>query len=409
MDYAQSLEWLFQARRLGVKLGLDNARRLLAHFGLPGSECRIIHVAGTNGKGSVCALADAILRSGGARCGLFTSPHLVCFRERIRVDGKMIARDETARWLGLVREATAGWDPSPTFFEIVLALAMLHFREASCTHVVLETGMGGRLDATNAVPSHVAVITRIGMDHQAWLGDTLEAIAGEKAGIIQPGNPVVLSPQEEEAAAVLRLAAAGRNARVFEITAPYPDSIPALPGLHQQWNAAVAAMAVRLAGAAATPDILRRAFESVHWPGRFQRVDDRLVLDGAHNPDAARALAEAWRGECGTRRATVVLASAADKDVEAFVRAIAPVAARFIATRSCSERSLPPETLREIIQAAIPESPCLSAPTLPEAFEVARANPDPTLLTGSLFLIGDACRHLGLLEGDPFPNEAMHR
>src|SRR5205823_14491966 len=198
---------LYGLQRFGIKLGLENIRRLLdeccssvcvkrpAFAAASASAPKVIHVAGTNGKGSVCAMIDSICRVQGYRTGLFTSPHLVTFRERIRVNGEMISEDAVADGLTIIRNLVADWDPHPTFFEVTTALALKHFSEARIDVVVLETGLGGRLDATNAVQSDVSVITPIGLDHEEWLGNTLAQIAGEKAGIIKPGMPVVSAPQ----------------------------------------------------------------------------------------------------------------------------------------------------------------------------------------------------------------------
>ncbi|HSP45357.1 MAG TPA: Mur ligase family protein, partial [Chthoniobacterales bacterium] len=172
MNYGEALAWLYGTQRFGIKLGLENVQRLLCELNLPGKDQRIIHVAGTNGKGSVCAMIDSICRAGNYRTGLFTSPHLVTFRERIRVDGEMIAPDEAARGLGSLREIICDWDPHPTFFEITTALALDDFKKKECEVIVLETGLGGRLDATNATTPVVSVLTPIGYDHERWLGNT---------------------------------------------------------------------------------------------------------------------------------------------------------------------------------------------------------------------------------------------
>ena len=203
LSYKQALAWLYGLQRFGIKLGLENIRRLLdeclgaaassavAIRRSPNTSPKVIHVAGTNGKGSVCAMIDSICRAQGYRTGLFISPHLITFRERIRVNGEMISEDAVADGLTIIRDLVADWDPHPTFFEVTTALALKHFGDAKIEIAILETGLGGRLDATNAVQSDVSVITPIGLDHEEWLGNTLSEIAGEKAGIIKPGLPVV--------------------------------------------------------------------------------------------------------------------------------------------------------------------------------------------------------------------------
>ncbi|MEY2602213.1 MAG: dihydrofolate synthase / folylpolyglutamate synthase, partial [Verrucomicrobiota bacterium] len=198
-SYKEALAWLYSLQRFGIKLGLENIQRLIAELHVDLGNAPVIHVAGTNGKGSVCAMIDSICRAQKYRTGLFVSPHLVTFRERIRINGEMISENEVAGGLSNIRKLVADWEPHPTFFEIATALALKHFAEAKIDIVILETGLGGRLDATNAVQSNAAVITPIALDHQEWLGDSLAKIASEKAGIIKPRTPVVSAPQLPEA------------------------------------------------------------------------------------------------------------------------------------------------------------------------------------------------------------------
>src|SRR4051812_42285915 len=208
-NYVENLAWLYGLQRFGIKLGLENMHRLIAELGL-GSRLprKVIHVAGTNGKGSVCAMIDAVCRAQDLRTGLFTSPHLITFRERIQVSGEPISEIEAGNGLGVIRQAVADWDPHPTFFEVTTALALGHFSDAEVEIGILETGLGGRLDATNALPATVAVITPIGLDHQNWLGQTIEQIASEKAGIIKSHMAVISSSQDSAAEEVLRKRAA---------------------------------------------------------------------------------------------------------------------------------------------------------------------------------------------------------
>src|SRR5439155_3807180 len=207
-NYRDALSWLYSLQRFGIKLGLENIERLLDELSksdvLQAAPWKVIHVAGTNGKGSVCAMVDSICRAQGYRTGLFTSPHLVTFRERIRVNGEMVSKDAIANGLTAIRNVVADSDPHPTFFEITTALALKCFSEANADVIILETGIGGRLDATNAIQSDVAVITQIDFDHEEWLGNTLAEIASEKAGIIKPRIPVVCASQRPEAEKVIR-------------------------------------------------------------------------------------------------------------------------------------------------------------------------------------------------------------
>jgi dihydrofolate synthase/folylpolyglutamate synthase len=243
----EALDWLHTSESKGIKLGLENTNRLLAACGHPEKKTRFLHIAGTNGKGSTCAMLDSILRRAGFRTGLYTSPHLVDFRERIRVDGEMITREDLAEGLTRLRNVVRGWDHAPTFFEISTVLALDHFARSGCEIVVLETGMGGRLDSTNTVTPLVSTITPIDMDHMQWLGDTLEKIAAEKAGIIKPGIPAVSAPQQPAAAEVLRKTAAGCGAEIRFVSEPCPLPI-ALAGSHQKWNAALAVETLRASG-----------------------------------------------------------------------------------------------------------------------------------------------------------------
>ena len=399
-DYQEALAWLYGTQRFGIKLGLENVQRLLRELNVPGKDQRIIHVAGTNGKGSVCAMIDSICRAAGCRTGLFTSPHLITYRERIRVNGEMIAPNEVARGLRAIRDLVGTWDPHPTFFEITTALALDHFKRSGCELIVLETGLGGRLDATNALTPVVSVITPIGYDHEKWLGDTLEAIAGEKAGIIKAKVPVVSSPQEPAAEKVIRARAAECDAPL-EFLATDVDSAVidrrykvALAGNHQRQNAALAIAALRAAEIRTSDDAVQNGLANVEWPARFQRWDDRTIIDGAHNPAGAQVLAETWREQFGAERATIILAVLREKNVAAICRALAPIAARFILPQIRSERALPPDELAAIT----PLLPYSITPSLADALILARANPERILITGSLHFAGEA---LAILQGDP--------
>ncbi len=396
--YTRELEWLYGTQLFGIKLGLKNMRRLIDLIGLPGKAQRIIHVAGTNGKGSTSAMIDALSRAGHHSTGLFTSPHLVHFTERIRVDGRPIPEAEAARRLRVIREKVAGWDPHPTFFEITTALGLWWFRDAGAQVIVLETGMGGRLDATNALTPRASVITPIGMDHTQWLGDTLAKIAAEKAGIIKPGVPVVSAPQEAEALEVIERVAAEKGAPLTVVDFPWPGPV-SLAGAHQRWNASVALAAMGAAGLVAPPEALAR----VEWPGRFQRLgwDGRLILDGAHNAHGARALAATWSEVFGAEKAVVIFGAVATKDHADMMAALAPVAARFVFTTVNSPRAVPAAELA----AAGPPGSAVTA-SLAEALALAPrgAGDPPVLVCGSLYLVGQALATLG---GDGFEPSAQ--
>ncbi len=389
MTYAEAVEWLYGLQLHGIKLGLENMRRL-ARTDVP--AC--IHVAGTNGKGSVCAFLDSMCRAAGRRTGLYTSPHLLTFRERIRIDGEMISERDVARGLSAIRERMEGWQQAPTFFEVTTALALDWFREQGAQGVVLETGLGGRLDATNAVTPKVAVLTPIALDHTHYLGATLAAIAGEKAGIIKPGVPVVSAPQPPEARSVIERTAAERGSACHFIEAPWTRSPVGLAGPHQRWNAGLAVLALEIAEARVPAEAIERGLAVVQWPGRFQRFDERIVLDGAHNPAAAAALAEAWRAEFGGAKATLLFAAMRDKDVRGVLAALRPIAARVITVPVQNVRACTAADLCAMARDVDPAWPCEPHGDMASALAKARSHPDRILIAGSLFLVGEALAHL---------------
>jgi len=396
--YQEALAWLYGTQRFGIKLGLDNAQRLFRELAVPAKHQRILHVAGTNGKGSVCAMIDAICRAQGYRTGLFTSPHLVTYRERIQVNGAMMSEKDVADGLTLIRERISSWEPHPTFFEITTALALLHFNERDCEVIALETGLGGRLDATNVVTPVVSVITPIGLDHQSWLGNSLEEIAGEKAGIIKANVPVVAAAQEPAAERVIRARAVECEAPLQITSAFYTDTPLALPGAHQKQNASLALAALQAGGIEIEDRAIAEGLANVHWPARFQRWDERTIIDGAHNPGGAEALAKTWREQFGDERATIVLAVLRDKDVAGIWRALASIAHRAILPRARSERAQSPDSVVPMISTITPALPYSIAPSVAAALQSARDLPDRILITGSLHFAGEA---LAALRGDP--------
>lgn len=404
MTYRESLDWLYGLQVHGIMLGLENIRRLCGALTIEtasGAKRRFIHVAGTNGKGSVCAMIAAVCVAARRRTSLYTSPHLVSFRERIRLGPNQIPEEHVAEWLTKIRDSIVGWEHTPTFFEITTALALAWFQQQDAEIVILETGLGGRLDATNIVTPVVSVITPIGFDHMQYLGDTLAAIAGEKAGIIKPGVPVVSAPQPPEAADVIRAAAEAAGARLKFITEPLGMDWPlALAGSHQRRNASLAFAAIIEAGLRPEPRVVREAFASVTWPARFQRVEDRTVIDGAHNPPAATQLASVWREEFGDEKATLILGILADKDASGVVAALLPIAARIVCTPVRNPRALPPSELAAVIRAQSSAVSVNVAESLEAALADARTDGARTLVAGSLFLAGEALVRLGLADGE---------
>jgi len=396
--YKEALAWLYGLQRFGIKLGLENIRRLIDELGVDLSNARVIHVAGTNGKGSVCAMIDSICRAQKYRTGLFTSPHLVTFRERIRIDGEMISENEVAAGLTNIRKVVADWEPHPTFFEIATALALKHFAEAKIDIVILETGLGGRLDATNAVQSNIAVITPIALDHEKWLGDSLEKIANEKAGIIKAQTPVVSGLQLPEAEKVIRARATECEAPLQFVEQVYDKSPIALRGEYQKVNAAIAIAATQAANVEIDKSAVTRGLATVEWPGRFQCWDKRTVIDGAHNPAAAKILADTWREIFGDEPATLILAILSDKDLHGICEALAPIADSVLLPKIRSERAVSPKELAKVLSAITPSLPYSITDSLDKALHLARAKLNPILLTGSLHFAGEALAHL---RGEP--------
>ena len=425
LNYKEALSWLYGLERFGIKLGLENIRHLLIELGLgsargshvvsggsPEIFRKVIHVAGTNGKGSVCAMIDSICRAEGYRTGLFISPHLVTFRERIRVKGEMISEDAVADGLTMIRDIVADWDPHPTFFEVATALALKHFGDAKIDIAILETGLGGKLDATNDVQSDVSVITPIALDHEKWLGHTIAEIAGEKAGIIKPGVPVVSAPQQTQAEEVIRARAVECGSPVQFVNETYHGSPVALRGEYQKQNAAVAIAAIHVANIQLGEKAIVRGLVAIEWPARFQKWDERTIIDGAHNPSAARILAQTWREVFRDQKATLVLAVLSDKDLRDICEALAPIAESVLLPKIRSERAAPPEALAKVLatmpsvcrEGASPAGNRRGCPTISittsigEALDRACAKPNPILITGSLHFAGEVLAHL---RGEP--------
>lgn len=395
----EALDWLYATQLTGTKLGLDNMRRLSAALGLgeaPGPpQFRFLHVAGTNGKGSVCALLDAILRAHDVRSGLYTSPHLVRFGERIRCGGEPMPEAALLVGLNRLRELTTGWEPAPTFFELTTALALDHFRNEGVEWIAWETGLGGRLDATNIVRPAACAITSLGLDHREYLGRSLTEIAREKAGILKPGVPAFTVPgQPAEALEVLK---GNRIEPVFEAW----EGQLGLRGRHQRQHAALAEAMLRAAGFPLHRIRVAEGLAAARWPARFDlREGGRIVLDGAHNPAAAKLLARLWQEEFGAERATVIFAAMRDKDLASLFESLAPITERFLTTAARNPRAAEPAELAAL---AATHRPAQSTPSLAEALLIAREHPERILICGSLFLAGEA---IALLEGEGAPRRS---
>lgn len=431
------IAWLYGLQHLGVKLGLDNIHALLDLMDRPERGFRSVLVAGTNGKGSVAAMIQAALASAGISTGLFTSPHLVRPNERIRIGEHDIEDGELARRLGGMRRRIEDGlrrgtlDVHPSFFEVVTATALEAFRDAAIEVAVLEVGLGGRLDATNAVAADLAVIVSVDLDHVQTLGPTIERIAAEKGGIIRDRRPLVSGVVRQRAVSVLaricrerealfvdaplaaRLVAEGDAAFTLRSARrEYADLRPSLRGRHQIHNARVAVAALeRLeehAGLAVGPDAVRDGLARVRWPGRLQWVPGTcggppLLLDGAHNPAGARTLARYLRERSGAGHPAPVmlLGGMRDKQLAEMVATLAPWVCGAVATRPRVERAARPEEIAAIVQERLGPVEIVSDPV--EALERAArlAGPDgAVLVTGSLYLVGEV---LAALEGRSSP------
>lgn len=421
MNYAESIQFLYGLQVFGAKFGLENTRRLASLAGDPQDRLRFIHVAGTNGKGSTCAFLESVYRHAGLRVGLFTSPHLVAFNERIQVDRVPIVDSAVVRLLEEMRGLLGSFPASahPTFFEVVTIMALRHFAAERCDLVVWETGLGGRLDATNIVRPLASVITNIQLDHQRWLGDTLARIASEKAGIIKPGLPVVTAERDPEPLGVIREVARGLNAPLFEVSAGELDLPPLrgldlrLPGDHQRLNAALAATVVRALGNVfpVSSETLRLGLARATWPGRFQIVrregGGTVVLDGAHNPAGVESLRQGLLKYFPGVQPDVVFGVMADKDWPEMSRLLAPLAASVRLAPVRSARTAPPVEVVETWRQANPAAEVRACDSVGQALEELRSA-RLLVVTGSLHFIGEAMEALGLAPGLPVDEKGLN-
>jgi dihydrofolate synthase/folylpolyglutamate synthase len=399
--YSAAIEFLSSLRIFGAKFGLETTRRLAALAGDPQAQLRFIHVAGTNGKGSVCAMLEGIYRAAGLRVGLFTSPHLVSFRERIQVNRQLIPEAELVRLVGELRAVRT--ENEATLFEFTTVLALKFFAEQQCDLVIWETGLGGRLDATNIVTPLASVITNIALDHQQWLGDTLGKIAAEKAGIIKPGVPVITATDVSEALRVIETVAEKNGSsltRVGEksisnLSLPVP-----LLGDHQKINAALAlaTVAVLQKPIPVTAEQIRAGLAAVDWAGRLQRVQKpdgrQFLLDGAHNIAAAEMLRAALGKQYPGTKLVFIFGALQDKNWSGLCRLLAPLAAKVFTVPVASERTADPRALAETFRAANPTLRVVACGNLAAALTACKNEP-LVVITGSLYLVGEALEQLG--------------
>ncbi len=406
------LAYLFSLEQFGIKFGLQNIRSLLDHFGNPQRAFRSIHIAGTNGKGSVTAMVDTILRCAGYHCARYTSPHIVDIAERFVIDGVPVERNALHRAAARMQTAieslvSNGTLPNrPTFFEATTAMAFDLFRDAGVEFAVIEVGLGGRLDSTNVISPIVTAITSIDFDHQQYLGNTLREIAGEKAGIIKPGVPVAVGLMNPDAFAVIREVANARHAeliRADRIPIEYGTVHIGLRGEHQIANAAVAIRIVEALGRSGIPvgkQAILDGLARVNWPGRLDhrklRRGGEVILDAAHNPAGARALASylhELRRETD-EKPTLVFGAMRDKDAEEMLRIILPEIGRVIVTQPSNPRAARPEELAATVRAIVPSLSTQVIALPREALVNAVGKGHVVVVAGSIFLLGDVMQEI---------------
>ncbi|MGI6662294.1 MAG: bifunctional folylpolyglutamate synthase/dihydrofolate synthase [Bacillota bacterium] len=429
-SYEEALSWIHSTMRFGSKLGLERIRKLVELLGHPERHSEYVHVAGTNGKGSVTAMVASALSANGYRTGRYISPYLEDFRERIAVQDKMISREDLVELVGIVRpaveEMVGQGEDHPTEFEIVTALAFLYYARQGCDYVALEVGLGGRFDATNIVTPAVSVITTISLDHTDRLGNTVGKIAWEKAGIIKPGVPVVTGTSDEEALRVIRARAEGigsplftvsdkrradvtweevsysMEGQVINIQGPafrYENVRVPLLGRHQQANAAVAVAALEF-GRPKNRDgrfrldrsAVRHGIATTQWPGRMEVMSKHplIILDGAHNPEGAKALRDTLVS-FPKKRTVCVVGILGDKSYKEATSLIAPLCDEVIVTKPDTPRSLDPDLLAAEVKRYLPS--VTVEPDLHKALEEAlkrTGQEDMLLVSGSLYLVGSA-------------------
>ncbi|AJE03936.1 bifunctional folylpolyglutamate synthase/dihydrofolate synthase [Geobacter pickeringii] len=421
MTYEETLAHIYGLRRFGIRPGLERVSSLLGRLGNPHDSLRVVHVAGTNGKGSTAAFLSSILAAGGCRTGLFTSPHLISFTERFRINGTEIDRGDVHR---LAQRVMAAAPEGTTFFELVTALALLHFADAGVDCAILEAGMGGGSDATNVASGMLTVITPVALDHSEWLGETIAAIAREKGGIIKAGRPVVLSEQPDEAGAVLVERGRELGCRLCrfdtDFTAQWGDAglayrgersleglTPGIGGRYQRVNAATALAAAEILadhGFTLGDGALRRGIAEARWPGRMELFPGAppILLDGAHNPAGARALAGSL-ADFPRRRLILVTGIMGDKDADGILAPLLPLVDEVVAVTPAVERGLASDRLASFCRergVAATDGGAVS-----HGLGLARqrgGSDDLILVAGSLYTVGEARAALLSASYEPF-------
>ena len=427
--YTEALDYIYDLTKYGIKLGLENIKYLLYLLENPHKKLKIIHVAGTNGKGSTASLISSILKSDGYKVGLYTSPHLVDFTERIKINQKPISRKKVSELLERIKpliEKVSQTPPygHPTFFEVITSLAFLYFYEEKVDFLVLEVGLGGRLDATNVTEPLVSVITHVDYDHMDKLGNSLEKIAREKGGIIKPGGIVISSKQYDEVYKEIKKIADEKNSLLYStgkeinykvvksdvqgvifdlkgIYHHYKNLHTPLLGRHQADNAtnAIAAVeALKMKGTDISQKAIRDGLEKVKWTGRLEivRNNPTIILDGAHNPNGAKIMHQALEEIFSYRYLTLVLAIFADKDYKKMIEVLAPGADLIIATKAENPRAASPQAISKEAAKYIHENKIIAIENIPQAINYALSNSKENALiciTGSLYTVGEAKKY----------------
>lgn len=417
MNYQESLDYLYSLARLGIKLGLDNTKRLLDYFGNPQLKTPAVHIAGTNGKGSTAAFVESILRASGYGVGLYTSPHILDFRERIQINRQLMAPEDLVHWVATLKQASEDLNLSPTFFEFGTVMAFLHFDRQATDWNVVEVGMGGRLDSTNLCQGQVCIITPISRDHESSLGTRLDQIAREKAAIVKHPCTVICGSQEQEViqviqdqsrrhmASVLQLGqdfqidiqSHSLQGQVFDFNGPeiwYKGLEISLTGRHQSVNAGLAVAACSaLADPLVNEQTIRQGLRSANWSGRLEVCDTKpsLILDGAHNFDSLEKLTAFLSELFPHKRKIWVIGIMKDKPLAEITELISEYADYIVATQPKSDRSVPPEEIRRAFKNF--KQPIDLADEIPLALDRAYQVADPDdliVVTGSLFTVAEA-------------------
>lgn len=412
--YNDILAEMFGFQRFGIKLGLETIRGILANLGNPQDRFSAVHVAGTNGKGSIASTLTSILTAGGYTTGLYTSPHLVRFNERIRINGRSITDERVMAAYRAVKDAHTG-ERQPTFFEFTTAMALNEFGRQAVDWAVVETGMGGRLDATNMITPALSIITNISIEHREYLGNTIAQIAAEKAGIIKSGVPVVTAVRQKSAVGVIESVAADRAAPVFRKGAAFRTRRnrdgsfnyygmdhtwrrlrPPLLGDHQVENAAMVLAACEVlirSGAGLSLEDIRTGFANTRWPGRLEIVkrSPLVILDGAHNLEAARRLAAYLASQAAGRRITLVIGILDDKPYRKMLDILLPVCSRAVITRPKIGRALAPDILYRAAKDRLADVQIIDSVASAVSESIKNAGPDEVIcIAGSLYVVGEA-------------------